>query len=285
MARSAYRRGMADTREAVSAEAPLPVDIDWALARERLRDSCHKLVGLMRSTTDPTRVAVGYWTVGDLSAHLVQVFSNFSLMARGGESPMPDQRRIAEEHDAYLRAHPERDPHVLADGVERAAEEVMSAAENMSPNDSVTWHGGIRVPAAVLLALIVDEAIVHGWDIAHAEQRDWPIAPLDAILSVKGLVSVAPNFLTQEGREARASIGVRLRGDGRITFRFTGGEARVSSYDEGPVDCRISAAPIEFLLVGAGRIGMFGPIAKGKMVAYGKKPWLGLKFPKYFTNP
>lgn len=276
---------MADTREAVSAEAPLPVDIDWGLARERVRDSSHKLVALMRSTTDPGRVAVGYWTIGDLSAHLVQVFGNFSLMARGGESPMADQRKIAEEHDDYLRAHPERDPHVLADGVERAVDEVLGAAESMSPNDPISWHGGIRVPAAVLLALMVDEAIVHGWDIAHAEQRDWPIAPLDAILSAKGLVSVAPNFLTQKGREERASFGVSLRGDGRITFRFTGGEAKVSSFDEGPVDCRISAAPVEFLLVGAGRIGMLGPIAKGKMVAYGKKPWLGLTFTKYFTNP
>ena len=276
---------MADTREAVSADAPLPVDIDWDLARERVRDSAHKLVALMGSTTDPGRVAVGYWTVGDLSAHLVQVFGNFSLMARGGVSPMPDQRKIAEEHDDYLRAHPERDPHVLAAGVERAVDEVLGAAESMSPNDPINWHGGIRIPAAVLLALMVDEAIVHGWDIARAEHRDWPIAPLDAILSAKGLVSVAPNFLTQKGRETRASFGIRLRGDGRITFRFTGGEARVSSYDDGPVDCRISAAPVEFLLVGAGRIGILGPIAKGKMVAYGKKPWLGLKFTSYFTNP
>ena len=276
---------MATTREAISADAPLPIDIDWDLLKERVRESGHGLVELMRQSTDPGLTAVGYWTVGDLSGHLTQVFGNFSLMARGGASPFGDESKLAEHHDDYLREHPERDPHVLADGVETSLNEILEAAETSSPGDLVTWHGGIRIPLAVLLALILDEAIVHGWDLAQAEQKEWNIAPVDAALAIKGLVSVAPDFLTPEGENARASYRVRLRGDGSITFRFEGGRLTVSSYDEGPVDCKISAAPVDFVLVGAGRIGMWGPIAKGKVVAYGKKPWMGLKFTNYFRNP
>jgi uncharacterized protein (TIGR03083 family) len=274
-----------DTRSAAPAGAPLPIDIDWDLAKERVRDAAHRLPLLMRSTTDPDRTAIGYWTVGDLSAHLTQVFANFSLMARGGQSPMTDHLKLAEKHDDYLREHPERDPHVLADDVEKSLNEILDAVETMQPNDTVSWHGGIQVPIVVLLALILDEAIVHGWDLAQAEHRDWPIAPLDAVISLKGLMSVAPNFLTDEGKAAELSFGVKLRTDGTVTFRFSNGTATVSSFDEGPVDCRISAAPVELLMVGAGRIGQWGPVLKGKVVAYGKKPWLGLKFTKLFRDP
>ena len=281
----AYRRVMAQTDSAISAEAPLPLDIDWDLAKERVRDSGNRLLALMRSTTDPGRTAVGYWTVGDLSGHLNEVFGNFSLMIRGGDSPITDVTTMSEHYDDYLREHPERDPHVLADDIEKSLTQILETAESIQPTEAIVWHGGIVIPAAVLLALVVDEAILHGWDIAQAEHRDWPIAPLDAALSLKGLVAVAPNFLTEEGKKANVSYGVKLRNNGTITFRFANGKATVSSFDEGPVDCRISASPTEMLLVGAGRIGQWGPVAKGKVVAYGKKPWLGLKFTKYFRNP
>ena len=269
----------------ISAEAPLPIDIDWELAKERVQDSGRKLVGLMRSVVDPSRTAIGYWTIGDLSAHLTQVYEGFPVMAAGGKSPVPDEVKMAQTYDDYLRENPERDPASLADRVEKSTIQLLEQVQNMSPQDSISWHGGIEIPIVVLLAIVVDEAIVHGWDIAQAEGREARIAPVDAQLSIKGLTAVSPHFLTPEGKAARVSYGIKLRGDGRLTVRLANGEATVSSYDEGPVDCRITASPVDFLMVGAGRIGMWGPIAKGKIVAYGRKPWKGLNFTKYFRDP
>ncbi len=47
----------------------------------------------------------------------------------------------------------------------------------------------------------------------------------------------------------------------------------------------ISADPVAFLLVGYGRIGQWGQILRGKLVASGRKPWLGLGFGKLLTSP
>jgi hypothetical protein len=51
------------------------------------------------------------------------------------------------------------------------------------------------------------------------------------------------------------------------------------------VDCRISADPVAFLLVGYGRVSQWPQIARGKMVAWGRKPWLGVKFRSLLRKP
>lgn len=50
-------------------------------------------------------------------------------------------------------------------------------------------------------------------------------------------------------------------------------------------DCTISADPVAFLLVGYGRTGQWGEIARGKLVAGGRKLWLGLSFGRLLTSP
>ncbi len=47
----------------------------------------------------------------------------------------------------------------------------------------------------------------------------------------------------------------------------------------------ISADPVAFLLVGYGRTGQWGQIIRGKLVASGRKPWLGFGFGKLLTSP
>lgn len=261
----------------------IPIDPDLAL--ERAEVTGRRLAELIRTTSDPSRTAIGYWTIGDVSGHLTQVFEGYPVMASGGPSFVSDVDKMPETYDAYLRDNPERDPRVLADRVERGLDEFLELARQMEPGTPISWHGGIEIPLVVLLAISVEESSLHGLDIAQAEKREWKIAPVDAEIGLKGLSVVVPHFLTPEGRQAEASFRVKLRGNGAITFRFGGGALTVDSADEAPVDCRISATPVEFLLVGAGRMGQWGPIVKGKIAAYGRKPWLGLKLTQYLRNP
>jgi hypothetical protein len=39
------------------------------------------------------------------------------------------------------------------------------------------------------------------------------------------------------------------------------------------------------MLVGYGRISQWGPMGRGKLLAYGRKPWLALKLSKLLRNP
>jgi hypothetical protein len=77
-------------------------------------------------------------------------------------------------------------------------------------------------------------------------------------------------------------------------LRFRGGPGYRVSFDDGmaavtepgqKADCTISADPAAFLLVGYGRTGQWGQLARGKIIAGGRKPWLGLAFGHLVTSP
>jgi hypothetical protein len=72
----------------------------------------------------------------------------------------------------------------------------------------------------------------------------------------------------------------RLRqagGGPRYLIAIDDGVAHVTG--AGPrADCWISADPVAFLLVGYGRASQWSQIARGKLLAGGRKPWLGTAF-------
>jgi hypothetical protein len=54
---------------------------------------------------------------------------------------------------------------------------------------------------------------------------------------------------------------------------------------DGPVDCVISAHPVTYLLVVYGRMPLGRALLRGRMLAWGRRPWLGLRFKDLFFNP
>jgi hypothetical protein len=53
----------------------------------------------------------------------------------------------------------------------------------------------------------------------------------------------------------------------------------------GPADCRVSADPVALLLVAYGRTSQWKPVLTGKLVAWGRKPWLGRRFVRFLVVP
>jgi len=51
------------------------------------------------------------------------------------------------------------------------------------------------------------------------------------------------------------------------------------------VDCHILASPVALLLVLYGRISQWGPIAKGQLFTWGRRPWRAPGFKNLFLNP
>ncbi|PLS75250.1 MAG: hypothetical protein CYG61_08240 [Actinobacteria bacterium] len=87
-------------------------------------------------------------------------------------------------------------------------------------------------------------------------------------------------------RGKRVTYDVRVRGGPQFSVRVADGAATVEpGAPGGTVDCHLSVDPVAFLLVGYGRVSQWGPIAKGAMVAWGRRPWLGLQFKALFVNP
>ena len=98
-------------------------------------------------------------------------------------------------------------------------------------------------------------------------------------------MTMVPDYLDRRRAAGlRVRYELRLRGGPRYRIAIDDGEAEVTAPGR-PADCWISADPAAFLLVGYGRSGQWGQIARGKLVAGGRKPWLGFAFGQLITGP
>jgi hypothetical protein len=130
------------------------------------------------------------------------------------------------------------------------------------------------------------EHLLHGFDIATAAAHPWPIDPNQAMLVLHGYgppYSLIVNRRTTLG--LTVSYRIELHGSEPFTVRFTNGTYNLEPSDTGPVDCTISADPVAFLLVGAGRLTQEAAIALNLLSSGGGRPELGLGFNQLFIYP
>jgi hypothetical protein len=175
---------------------------------------------------------------------------------------------------------------LITAGAQRFLELVAAADPQMECETPWLGPGRTRTPDC-LTALALSELTVHGHDIATGTGQRWPISAEDAKLIV-GTVCPEMSPLTvrpEAARGAPVAYEVRLRGNGpRYVIRVADGTAEVQAAG-GPVDCVISADPVTFLLVAYGRMPLGRALLRGGMLAWGRRPWLGLRFKDLFFNP
>jgi hypothetical protein len=101
----------------------------------------------------------------------------------------------------------------------------------------------------------------------------------------EGAAVVAHEFLDEaKVRDLRATYGLHLRGGRSFTFTFEDGKLAVTDGIRGRVDCRVSADPRSLVLVLYRRSNQWAQIGRGGLFAYGRKPWLALRFADLFKS-
>ena len=88
----------------------------------------------------------------------------------------------------------------------------------------------------------------------------------------------------QTTRDVVATICVRLRGASAIPLRFDHGTLTIDR-EINRFDATVSVDPVGFLLVAYGRSSQWSEIARGRIVAWGRKPWVALKLASYLVTP
>lgn len=250
-----------------------------------LADSSHRLSEAIRSVRDPGKTAIGHWTIRDVAIHTSHVFTILSELIDGGRSPVKDHLKMSEVWDAMVLEDDETDLNAIADRIDHRAKEWIDKATPEMWTREIWWHGELRMPVWALSGILVNEAEVHALDIATAEDRPWEISRQKAIESTVALVPALPSFVNEEvAKGLNAAIELRLRGGPRIYVTITDG-ALTTDVAPRSVDVHISADPVEYLLIGFGRKSQWPAIATGKVVAWGRKPWLALKFSNLFHSP
>jgi hypothetical protein len=210
-----------------------------------------------------------------------------------GDSMIPDMWDNADMNDRALKSDAERDLAVLADRIEERAQEYFAECVGRSPDEPRPWTvEGTTMPLSALTCNLLNETIMHGYDIAKAAGRKWRINPAHAAMVVQQffipvIQTCEPGTFVNAEKAAglQATYQVHLRGDGRINFVFDDGSLRVKEPSARRVDCHILADPAAFFMVFWQRQSQWNAIAKGQLIAWGRKPWLGLKFRSLIRNP
>jgi hypothetical protein len=80
------------------------------------------------------------------------------------------------------------------------------------------------------------------------------------------------------------SFDVRVRGGQRFVLRIAGNKARSEPADSQHADCVLTLSAFPALLLGYDRVPLWRVIASGQALAYGRRPWLGLRFDRLFQK-
>jgi len=282
---------------------------DWRLAADALSDQVARVTALLRSIRSPHAPALGQWDVAEVAMHLSQAWIVVPGLAADDLSSasdvLPDRELapgaslIADVWDLSgvtttgVRADAERNPAVLADRIDQRAHAFLDGLSAQSVDDSHAWLvEGVAVTLPTLICHLLNETVVHGYDIARADGRKWPIPTQHAAMIVDGflvpvIAGLGPRSLVDQEAAAglRATYEIHVRGGRRHVFVFDDGALSVERPGSRRVDCHLSVDPAAFLLVAWGRRSQWPAIARGQLMAWGRKPWLGPRFRSLIRNP
>jgi hypothetical protein len=170
---------------------------------------------------------------------------------------------------------------VLSGRIEAAEHDLRAHLEAVDGDPDLEVFRGARVPLSTLVAVEVGELLVHGRDIARAARLPWRISRAEAAPTATALLPLLPALVDADrAGDLTARFEIRVRGGGRGVLAFDDGASRLEG--DGPVDCRLSVDPAAYLLLGFGRTGLVRPVLTGKLLAWGRRPWLSARFPSLF---
>jgi hypothetical protein len=267
--------------------------VEWVAAREAVARAGPRMSALLRSVGNPAAPAVGAWDIAQLAAHVSHAMDAVTAVAKGGGGLIDDLWGLAGLTTMFVEAETERDLGVLADRIDASVAGFVDYMAKAGADDGRTWLvQGVEFPLSTVTCHVLNELVVHGRDIALADGQRWPIAPGDAALIIDGFIfqvlrALGPSMVDQEAaRGVRVTYDIRVKGGGRTQFRFHDGDLVVTpGPPTGRVDCHLLVDPVAFLLVTWARISQWDAIPKGKLLAWGRKPWMGLKLRSLVKNP
>lgn len=258
---------------------------------DRVLPAIDRLAGrftdLVTAAPDPAaRIPDSDWTVREATAHVVTGTRRFVDRPEGRGTWVADPRDLGALNDAQIEALAGLDVRELAARLrgDLTALAAQVRAYGGAP-PSFTFHGGVEVAADVALGILLGELVVHGWDIARVTGHPWPIDGGDVELILEGVEAILPGWVDRDAAGGlTATFEVRLRGGGTHVWSFRGGRLEVAPAGRRP-DVRISTDPVALLLVFYRRQSQWRHIARGRMLAWGRRPWLAFTLAGRFHKP
>lgn len=247
------------------------------------------IAALLASGADPTaRVPRSTWSLGEAAAHLALANELMAELAAGVDRPYGDGTpgSLAAANEDSLAWFTQRDPGVLGGIVVEQAQAFVAAAEQR-PGDLPVLTPMGPLDLDTLGSYLLTHMLGHGWDLARALRRPHMIDRQRVELCLPFLVTAMPRVLDHDRADRLDAVyELRLRGGGpRYTATFAEGTLTVTAGPAQRPDCTIVTEPVTFLLIALGRCSPWGAIARGGILAWGRRPQLAPAFPRCFRAP
>lgn len=261
----------------------------WREVRIALKRTGDGFADLVSSAPDPQAMVTEEWSVADTAAHLVSICAYYPYLLAGVANPFPtlvdrilstNVDKVAELNHHVMRELTERDPRVLAERLRGHIGDILRLSESLDPGHTVTWLGSARLPATGLLAHLVNEFMIHGWDVARATGASWPMSRGDAglffDLFLTDLIRHGTGSLLDTGEPPhprRIAVEFRSRHTRPAMLVLRNGTLTVEEPGPG-ADVRIRFDPVALNLMLFGRLSRVRAALTGKIVITGRRPWL-----------
>jgi uncharacterized protein (TIGR03083 family) len=266
--------------------------VDWEAARRAVAEAGPRLTSMLRNVRRPDAPALGQWDLTQVATHISHSADTIRAMSKGGGNLIESLDGLGILTRVMVEGEGRRPLTEIADRIDASVAGFLADMAAAGDDSSHSWLvNGSEMPLSTFTCHMLNELTVHGLDVARAEGVPWPIDRGHAALIVQGFLFPSLHTLGRDmvieekaGRK-RARFEIRLRGDGRAWLVFADGNFSVEGAPQGPVDCHLSVDPAAFLLVAWARESQWPAIAKGQLLAWGRKPWLGLQLRSWLRNP
>ncbi|GAA3458505.1 maleylpyruvate isomerase N-terminal domain-containing protein [Saccharothrix longispora] len=275
------------------------VSDQWAAVREVLPVVTARFADLVEAH-DPAAPATAEWTVADTAAHVVTIASLYTTLLApepevadpviAARIPTVTVDTVADINTLVLGRFHERNPAALAATLRSSVATVLDLTTRTDPERTVPWLGASRVPVGGVLAHLVNEMLIHGWDIARAVGAPWPIPAREAApffdLFIVGMIrnDVGSLFDGAPSNDRRIAVAFRSRHTKPVTLVLHRGRVSVEE-PGGPVDVRLGFDPAALHLVLFGRVSRTRAALTGKLRVTGRRPWLLFEFLRAVRMP
>ncbi|MFF7140936.1 maleylpyruvate isomerase family mycothiol-dependent enzyme [Streptomyces nodosus] len=259
---------------------------------QSLRGTAGDIAAVLHGVSDTAVPVPGSeWTLGEAAAHLAQANELMADLAAGRERPYGagTPQSLAAANARALASFGERRAEPLAALIVEQTERFLEAqaravADGAADRTLRTPLGPLDRPQ--LASYLLTHMLGHGHDLARAVGRPSMIDRVRVGLCLPFLRAAMPR-VADAGAAAglTARYAVRLRGGSAFGVTFTDGAVEVTPEPPDRPDCTLLVEPVTFLLMALGRRDRWGAVLRGGVVAWGRRPWLGPRFPTLFTAP
>jgi hypothetical protein len=234
---------------------------------------------LVRRNPGVTAKAVGSWTLPEVACHISHVIEKDTDALARRQLPFVElsPRAVAVWTGAMLAEDPERDVTVLADRITALGSAFLELRAK-PPAEPVTWVGGTQLPPSAVACHLLEELLVHGYDVAKAARARWCIEPAHAALAIVGaalpIIAASPESWLSRSYDplVRARVEFRLRGFERYALVLDDGLHVEIPPTSSSADAHLSADPAQLLLVMLGRESHWRALRRGKVIVWGRRP-------------